>query len=51
MRRLKLDQGSAIGMVDAGWTCGEVARTLGWSETKVNRCLVEGRQALHKGVT
>jgi RNA polymerase sigma factor (sigma-70 family) len=50
IRRLKPDQRTAIGMVAAGCTYGEVARTRGWSRTKINRCLVEGRQALHEGV-
>jgi DNA-directed RNA polymerase specialized sigma24 family protein len=46
LRRLKPDQRTALGMVAAGLTYGEVARTRRWTRTKVNRCVYEGRRAL-----
>ncbi len=47
LRLLKPDERTAIGMVAAGCTYGEVARTRGWTRTKVNRSVYEGRRALH----
>lgn len=46
LRRLKPDQRTALGMVAAGCSYDEVARTRGWTPTKVNRCLYEGRRSL-----
>lgn len=50
LRALKPDERTALGMVAAGCTYGEVARTRGWTQTKVNRCVYEGRRALQRGV-
>jgi RNA polymerase sigma factor (sigma-70 family) len=50
LRRLKPDQRTAIGMVAAGLSYEEVGQIRGWSQTKVNRSLVEGRRALHNGI-
>jgi RNA polymerase sigma factor (sigma-70 family) len=46
LRHLKPDERTAIGMVAAGCTYEEVGQSRGWTHTKVNRCLYEGRQTL-----
>jgi RNA polymerase sigma factor (sigma-70 family) len=46
LRRLKPDQRTAIGMLAAGCTYEEVGKIRGWTHSKVNRCLYEGRIAL-----
>jgi RNA polymerase sigma factor (sigma-70 family) len=51
LRRLKPDQRTAIGMLAAGLSYEEIGQIRGWSQTKVNRCVYEGRRALHSGVT
>ncbi|MBS1675979.1 MAG: RNA polymerase sigma factor [Actinobacteria bacterium] len=51
LRRLKPDQRTALGMVAAGCSYEEVGRLRGWSPTKVNRCLYEGRRVLDRGAT
>jgi RNA polymerase sigma factor (sigma-70 family) len=48
LRRLKPDERTAIGMVAAGCTYGEVAGIRGWTHSKVNRCVYEGRRALRQ---
>lgn len=50
LRRLKPDQRTALGMLAAGCTYEEVGRARGWTHTKVNRCIYEGRRALRGGV-
>jgi DNA-directed RNA polymerase specialized sigma24 family protein len=49
LRRLKPDQRTALGMVAAGCSYEDIRRARGWTPTKVNRCLYEGRRALHSG--
>lgn len=49
LARLKPDQRTALGMVAAGYRYAEVARARGWTPTKVNRSLAEGRAALRLG--
>jgi RNA polymerase sigma factor (sigma-70 family) len=44
--RLKADERRAIVLHAAGYTYGEIGARCGWTETKVNRCLYEGRRAL-----
>jgi DNA-directed RNA polymerase specialized sigma24 family protein len=48
LRRLKPDQRSATGLAAAGYSYGEIAERRGWTHTKVNRCLYEGRVALRE---
>jgi RNA polymerase sigma factor (sigma-70 family) len=43
---LKADERQAIVLHAAGYTYGEIGERYGWSQTKVNRCLYEGRRAL-----
>jgi RNA polymerase sigma factor (sigma-70 family) len=45
---LKPDQRTAIGLAAAGYSYGEIAERRGWTKTKVNRCLYEGRVALRE---
>jgi DNA-directed RNA polymerase specialized sigma24 family protein len=46
LARLKADERSALVMHAAGFTYGEIGERRGWTRTKVNRCLYEGRRAL-----
>jgi DNA-directed RNA polymerase specialized sigma24 family protein len=48
LRGLKPDERTAIGLAAAGYTYGEIAERRGWTGTKVNRCLYEGRLALRE---
>jgi RNA polymerase sigma factor (sigma-70 family) len=48
LRELKADERTAIGLAAAGYTYGEIAERRGWTRTKVNRCLYEGRGALRE---
>jgi RNA polymerase sigma factor (sigma-70 family) len=43
---LKRDERRALVLHAAGYTYGEIAGRCGWTQTKVNRCLYEGRRAL-----
>lgn len=45
---LKPDERTAIGAFAAGYPYKEIAARRGWSYTKVNRCVTEGRKALAK---
>lgn len=44
--RLKPDERTALGMRAAGLSYKEIGEVRGWTFTKVNRCLSEGRAAL-----
>ena len=46
--RLKRDERRAIVMVALGYSYEEICERYGWTHTKVNRCLVEGRAALRE---
>jgi DNA-directed RNA polymerase specialized sigma24 family protein len=46
---LKGDERTGLVMHAAGFTYGEIGERRGWSGTKVNRCLYEGRRALRDG--
>jgi RNA polymerase sigma factor (sigma-70 family) len=48
LRGLKADERTAIGLAAAGYSYGEIAGRRGWTHTKVNRCLYEGRRALRE---
>ena len=45
---LKRDERRALILHAAGYTYGEIAGRCGWTQTKVNRCLYEGRRALRE---
>jgi RNA polymerase sigma factor (sigma-70 family) len=47
---LKPDERTAIVHHAAGFDYGEIGRRFGWSQTKVNRCLYEGRIALREEI-
>ncbi len=44
--RLKPDHRTALLLLAFGYSYREIAACRGWTRTKVNRCLAEGRQAL-----
>lgn len=44
--RLKPDERTALILLAFGYSYREIAARQGWTRTKVNRCLAEGRQAL-----
>jgi RNA polymerase sigma factor (sigma-70 family) len=44
--RLKPDERTAIGLQAAGYSYREIGERQEWTQTKVNRCLAEGRAAL-----
>jgi RNA polymerase sigma factor (sigma-70 family) len=46
LRRLKPQEMRALLLKAEGYSYAEIAQMTGWSYTKVNRCLTEGRQAL-----
>ena len=46
--RLKRDERRAIVLVALGYSYEEICERYGWTHTKVNRCLVEGRAALRE---
>jgi RNA polymerase sigma factor (sigma-70 family) len=46
---LKPDERTAIGLHAAGLDYAEIGERCGWTHTKVNRCLYEGRLALRGG--
>ena len=43
---LKADERRALGLLGAGLSYAEICEATGWTYTKVNRCLAEGRAAL-----
>jgi RNA polymerase sigma factor (sigma-70 family) len=45
---LKPDERTALGMFGAGCSYAEIAEVRGWTYTKVNRCIAEGRAALRE---
>jgi RNA polymerase sigma factor (sigma-70 family) len=47
--RLKPDERTALGFFAAGYSYREIAERRGWTYTKVNRCISEGRAALRSG--
>jgi RNA polymerase sigma factor (sigma-70 family) len=44
--QLKRDERRALVLKAAGYSYGEIGKRYGWTYTKVNRCLSEGRAAL-----
>ena len=45
---LKTDERRALGLFAAGLSYAEICEATGWTNTKVNRCLAEGRAALRE---
>jgi RNA polymerase sigma factor (sigma-70 family) len=50
MEALKPDERTALLMLGLGCSYGEIAQRRGWSRTKVNRCLAEGRASVRAKV-
>lgn len=48
LAELKPAERRAISLIAAGYSYSEVGQITGWSYTKTNRCLAEGRAALRK---
>jgi DNA-directed RNA polymerase specialized sigma24 family protein len=46
---LKANERIAIVLQAEGYSYAEICEMLGWSYTKVNRCLAEGRAKLRRG--
>jgi len=46
LERLKPDERTALLMFGLGCSYAEIGELRGWTRTKVNRCLAEGREAL-----
>ena len=46
LRAVKPDEARALMARALGWPYAEIAEAFGWSYTKTNRCLAEGRAAL-----
>ena len=46
---LRPDERSALGLQAAGYSYREIGERRGWTYTKVNRCIAEGRAALGRG--
>jgi DNA-directed RNA polymerase specialized sigma24 family protein len=46
LARLRPDQRTGLGLLGAGFSYKEISRLRGWTYTKVNRCISEGRAAL-----
>ena len=46
LARLKPDERAALLLLGLGYSYAEICARRGWSHTKVNRCLAEGRAAL-----
>jgi DNA-directed RNA polymerase specialized sigma24 family protein len=49
LRDLKPDERTALLLLGLGYSYREIGRSRGWSYTKVNRCVAEGRAALRDG--
>lgn len=48
IRELKPDERTALGLLAFGYSYAEIAAINGWTHTKVNRCIAEGREAVRK---
>jgi len=46
LSRLRPQERRALALFGQGYAYGEIGQLTGWSRTKVNRCLTEGRAAL-----
>lgn len=50
LARLKVDERTALLLFGLGYSYREIGEKQGWTHTKVNRCLAEGRAALRAAV-
>ena len=50
IRQLKPDERTALGLLGLGYSYEEICSLRGWSYTKVNRCVSEGRARLREAV-
>jgi DNA-directed RNA polymerase specialized sigma24 family protein len=50
IRQLKPDERTALGLLGLGYSYEEISALRGWSYTKVNRCVSEGRARLREAV-
>ena len=48
LAKLKPQERQALGLFALGYSYGEICDLTGWTHTKVNRCLAEGRAALRR---
>lgn len=48
LRRLKPQERRALALQAQGYSYREIGRITGWTQTKVNRCLAEGRARLRR---
>lgn len=48
LRRLKADERRALVLKGHGYSYAEICQVTGWTHTKVNRCLAEGRARLRQ---
>jgi RNA polymerase sigma factor (sigma-70 family) len=48
---LKPEERTALGLLAAGFSYEEIGRRRGWTYTKVNSCIAEGRAALRSGTS
>lgn len=46
LAQLKLDERTALLLFGLGFSCREICERQGWTYTKTNRCIAEGRAAL-----
>jgi DNA-directed RNA polymerase specialized sigma24 family protein len=46
LAKLKPNERTSLGLLGAGFSYKEIASKCGWTYTKVNRCIKEGRAAL-----
>jgi DNA-directed RNA polymerase specialized sigma24 family protein len=51
LARLKPDERTGLGLQAAGFSYKEIAARRGWTYTKTNRCITEGRAALRELAT
>jgi DNA-directed RNA polymerase specialized sigma24 family protein len=51
LAQLKPDECTGLGLQAAGFSYKEIAARRGWTYTKTNRCITEGRAALHELAT
>ncbi len=51
LERLKTDERTALVLFALGYSYKEIAERQGWTHTKVNRCIYEGRMALRELVS
>ena len=48
LARLKPQERQALGLFGLGYSYREISALTGWTYTKVNRCITEGRATLHR---